>query len=78
MNVDELLALDRPLTREEELFLQEELLKLARELQSEVGKIADQTGPEHQEMVERLRGAAGRTLENIEAAIAMDSSERSG
>jgi hypothetical protein len=72
MNVDELLALDRPLTREEEAFLEQELLKLAQELQSVVAKIADQTDPEHQEMVERLRSAAGRTLENIEAAIAIE------
>src|SRR5262245_45015971 len=66
------MALDRPLTRQEEAFMEQELLKLAQELQSAVAKIADQIDPEHQDMVERLRGAADRTLENIEAAIEVD------
>jgi hypothetical protein len=71
MNVDELMNADRPLTPEELAFLEEELLKLARELQSAVSTIVQECAPEHHHLVDRLQRAADSTVANIEAAIAV-------
>ena len=71
MNVDELLSADRKLTAEETAFLEQEVLKLAKQLQSMVADITADTGPEHQDLVDQLRSAAVRTVTNIEAAIAI-------
>jgi hypothetical protein len=73
MNADELMLLDRPLTPEESAFLEQEVLKLAKELEAKVTSISEQIDdPEHQYLVDKLRGAAGRTVASIEAAIAVD------
>ena len=71
MNVEELLAADRKLTDEETAFLEQEVLKLAKQLQSMVTEITAEVGPEDQDLVDQLRGAAGRTVANIEEAIAL-------
>jgi hypothetical protein len=71
MNADEIMALERPLTDEETAFLEQEVLKLAKALQAEVARITADIEPGHEDLVERLRNAAGRTVENIDAAIAL-------
>ena len=71
MNVDELMALERPLTDEEMAFMEQEVLKLAKALQAEVARITADIEPGHEDLVDRLRGAASRTVENIDAAIAL-------
>lgn len=70
MDVNELLALDRPLTPAEIAAVEDELLRLAQELQKEIAVITEELGPENPE-VERLQRAAAETLANIEAAIAV-------
>jgi len=68
--VNELLALNRPLTSAEMAAVEDELLRLARELQKEVARISEELGEDHPE-VERLQHAAQQTLASIEAAIAI-------
>ena len=70
MDVNELLALDRPLTPRELAAVEDELLRLAQELQKEITRIAEEVGPDAPE-VERLQRAAADTLRNIEEAIAI-------
>lgn len=71
MNANELLALDRPLTPSEMAIVEDELLKLAQELQREVARITADLGDEHNDEVEQLREAAARALKSIEDAIAV-------
>ncbi len=70
MDVNELLALDRPLTPREMAAVEDELLRLAQQLQKEVARIVEEVGPDSPE-VERLQRAAAETLRNIEEAIAV-------
>ena len=71
MNVDELMALERPLTAEETGFLEQEVLKLAKQLQAHVKRITADIDPAHDDLVDRLRSAANRTVRSIDAAIAL-------
>ena len=70
MDVNELLALKRPLTKAEMTFMEDMLLQLATELQEEVAKITANLDPDDPDVV-KLKSAAESTLENIEAAIAV-------
>lgn len=71
MDANELLALKRPLTASEIAIVEDELLKLAQELQKEVDRITADLGDEHNDEAERLKEAAAQTLKNIEDAIAV-------
>jgi ElaB/YqjD/DUF883 family membrane-anchored ribosome-binding protein len=71
MDANELLALKRPLTAAEIAIVEDELLKLAQELQKEVDRITADLGDEHNDEAERLKAAAAQTLKNIEEAIAV-------
>jgi hypothetical protein len=71
MNVEELLKLERPLTDEEAAFMEDELLKLTRELHTEVMKICEKVEPQSAFLANKLKQAAVRTLENVEAAVAV-------
>ena len=71
MNVDELLALERALTPEETAFLEQEVLKLAREFEAHVARVTAEIEPGHDDLVDRLRSAASRTVRSIDAAIAL-------
>jgi hypothetical protein len=72
MNVDELLSREGSWTPEEMAFIEQEALKLARQLEEAVAEITADIGPEHQDLVRKLRGSARRTVTSIEAAIALD------
>ena len=72
MNIDELLALDRALTDEEAAFMEQELLKTARELQAMAEAITAEIPPEHQHIAEHLRNATRRTVQSIEAAVELE------
>jgi hypothetical protein len=71
MNVEDLLKLKRPLTIEEAAFMEEELLKLTRELHKEVMTICEKVEPQSAFLANKLKQAAVRTLENVEAAVAI-------
>jgi hypothetical protein len=71
MDINELMNANRPLTAAELAFMEEEVLKLAKELQAEVAQITATVDPEHRFLADRLRCAAARTVENIEKAIAV-------
>lgn len=71
MDANELLALKRPLTAAEIAIVEDELLKLAQELQKEVDRITADLGAEHNDEAERLKAAAAQALKNIEDAIAV-------
>lgn len=71
MDANELLALKRPLTASEIAIVEDELLKLAQELQKEVDRITADLGDEHNDEAEHLREAAAQALKNIEDAIAI-------
>ena len=68
MNVDELMNLDRPLTDEEMAFMEQEVLKLARQLKTEVANITSDLDPSDP-VVARLREGPTSVERSIEAAI---------
>jgi ElaB/YqjD/DUF883 family membrane-anchored ribosome-binding protein len=71
MDANELLALKRPLTASEIAIVEDELLRLAQELQKEVDRITADLGDEHNDEAEQLKEAAAQALKNIEDAIAI-------
>ncbi len=71
MDINELMNANRPLTAAELAFMEEEVLRLAKELQAEVAQITATVDPEHRSLVDQLQSAAARTVENIEKAIAV-------
>jgi hypothetical protein len=71
MDVDELLALDRPLTDEEFAFLEQKLLETVREFHALVEEMLPQVAPQEPFLAERLRNAADSILANVEEAAAL-------
>ena len=71
MNVDELLSLDRELTDEEFLFLEQELLKKTKEFHELAMQISAETEGMDPEQAAHLRRHAQIMLENVEAAAAL-------
>ena len=71
MDIEELLNAKRPLTPAEMAFMEEEVLKLAKELEAEVAQLTASVAPEHRFLADRLRKAAASTVENIEKAKAV-------
>lgn len=67
MDVNELLKLTRPLTDEEAAFMEEEVLKLARQLNSEVKQITAHLDP-NDPTVATLRAKTENVVRNIELA----------
>ena len=71
MDVDELLALERPLTQEECEFIEQELLKTAKEFQKLAAELTEEIAREDPEMAEQLQRSARAMVLNIEEAAAI-------
>ena len=71
MNVDELMSLERQLTDEEFVFLEQELLKTTREFHAHACRIADEIESKDPALAEQLRRSARKTLVNVEEAAAI-------
>lgn len=68
MDVDELMKLERPFTDEEQEFMEQQVLGLAKQLQSEIEKITKDLDPADP-VVARLRAAPAKARQSIEKAI---------
>jgi hypothetical protein len=75
MDVNELMNLNRPLTNEEAAFLEQEVLKLAHELDGEISKITRDLDPNDPEIA-RLIAAPRNIKEAIAAATACGEDKR--
>jgi hypothetical protein len=71
MNVDELLALDRPLTDEEFVFLEAELLKCVHQLQKVTADLLPDLQEKDPELADSLINSTARLVWATEQAAAL-------
>ncbi len=71
MNVDELLAADRPLTNEEMAFLEQQTLVLARELQALMTELSEEMKQKDPELAREILRPARNMVKALEEAAAI-------